>query len=107
MALLDDGGWQGKIWTGAWTDSSGGTYDAVEPSTGDVIGPVGQADPLDVHQAAERAVEAQRAWAATPFDERPRVLRRAGELLEASGDEIKGWLARESGAIQPFGDFQV
>jgi benzaldehyde dehydrogenase (NAD) len=107
MALLEDGAWHGKVWTGSWTDSSGGTYDAVEPSTGNVIAPLGNADPLDVHQAAERAVEAQRAWAAAPFEERARVLRRAGEVLEANADEIKGWLARESGAIQPFGDFQV
>ena len=60
-----------------------------------------------MHTAAVRAVEAQRAWAALPFEERARVLRRAGEVLEANSDEIKGWLARESGAIQPFGDFQV
>src|SRR3712207_8984939 len=31
----------------------------------------------------------------------------SGELLEANAEEIKGWLSRESGAIQPFGDFQV
>ena len=35
------------------------------------------------------------------------MLRRAGDVLMANADEIKGWLARESGAIQPFGDFQV
>src|SRR3954470_17233518 len=107
MALLDDGAWHGKVWTGSWTDGSGGTYDAVEPATSDVIAPVGKATPEDVHAAAERAVEAQRAWAAAPFEERARVLRRAGEILEANAEEIKGWLARESGAIQPFGDFQV
>ena len=54
-----------------------------------------------------RAVEAQRGWAALPFEERAAVLRKAGDVLEAHADEIKGWLARESGAIQPFGDFQV
>src|SRR4051794_35212470 len=107
MALLEDGGWQGKVWTGSWADSRGGTYDAVEPATGDVIAPVGQASPEDVHAAAEKAVEAQRAWAAAPFEERARVLRKAGELLEANADEIKGWLARETGSILPFGDFQV
>jgi benzaldehyde dehydrogenase (NAD) len=107
MGLLDDGAWQGKVWTGAWTDGSGGTYDAVEPATGEVIAPVGKATPEDVHTAAVRAVQAQRAWAAAPFEERARVLRRAGEVLEANAEEIKGWLARESGAIQPFGDFQV
>ena len=107
MGLLDDGAWHGTIWTGAWTDGGGGTYDAVEPATGDVIGPVGRATPEDVVAAAERAVEAQRAWAAAPFEERAAVLRRAGDLLTANAEEIKGWLARESGAIQPFGDFQV
>ena len=34
MALLEDGAWQGKVWTGSWTDASGGTYEAVEPATG-------------------------------------------------------------------------
>ncbi len=43
MALLDDGAWQGKVWTGAWTDGSGGTYDVVEPATGHVVGAVGKA----------------------------------------------------------------
>ena len=28
MALLDDGAWQGKIWSGAWTEGSGETYTA-------------------------------------------------------------------------------
>ncbi|GII24102.1 benzaldehyde dehydrogenase [Planosporangium mesophilum] len=107
MALLDDGTWHGKVWTGSWTDGSGDTYDAVEPATGEVIAPVGKATPEDVHTAAERAVQAQRAWAAAPFEERAAVLRRAGDLLMANAGEIKGWLARESGAIQPFGDFQV
>jgi benzaldehyde dehydrogenase (NAD) len=107
MALLDDGAWQGKIWTGSWTDGSGGTYDAVEPATGDTLGAVGQATPADVTSAAARAVEAQKAWAALPFEQRAAVLRKAGDVLSAHSDEIKGWLARESGAIQPFGDFQV
>ena len=107
MALITDGDWQGKIWTGAWTDGSGGVRDAVEPATGEVIGQLGMATPGDVADAARRAVPAQRAWAATPFEERARVLRRAGELLEANAEEIQDWLARESGAIRPFGDFQV
>src|SRR3712207_2786710 len=107
VALLDDGAWQGKLWTGDWTDGSGGSYDVVEPATGDVVGAVGKATPEDVVAAADRAAEAQRAWAAAPFEDRARVLRRAGEVLEADADEIRGWLARETGAIQPFGDFQV
>ncbi|MCW2697550.1 MAG: Aldehyde dehydrogenase [Modestobacter sp.] len=107
MALLEDGAWRGKVWTGTWTDGSGGTYAAVEPATGAELGDVGKATPADVEKAAARAVEAQRSWAAQPFEQRAAVLRRAGDLLTANADEIKTWLARESGAIQPFGDFQV
>jgi benzaldehyde dehydrogenase (NAD) len=55
MALLDGGAWQGKVWTGAWTDGSGGTYDVVEPATADVVGAVGRATPEDVAAAADRA----------------------------------------------------
>ena len=72
MALLEDGAWQGKVWTGSWTEGSGGTYNAVEPATGETLGEVGKATPEDVHAAAVRAVEAQRAWAALPFEERAR-----------------------------------
>ena len=107
MALLEDGAWRGKVWTGAWADGGGGTYAAVEPATGEELGDVGRATPADVEQAGARAAQAQRGWAALPFEQRAAVLRKAGDLLTAHGAEIRGWLARESGAIQPFGDFQV
>lgn len=107
MTLLDGATWQARVWTGAWTDGSGGTFDVAEPATGDVVGTVGRATPEDVAAAADRAAEAQRSWAALPFEDRARVLRRAAEMLEASADEITGWLARKTGAIQPFGGFQV
>ncbi|MBT0769010.1 benzaldehyde dehydrogenase [Kineosporia sp. J2-2] len=107
MALLDGNSWHGKIWTGRWSDGSGGHHDAVEPATGQVIAAVGRATPGDVADAARRASAAQKDWAATSFEQRAAVLRRAGALLEENADEIKGWLAREAGAIAPFGDFQV
>ncbi|WP_285609899.1 benzaldehyde dehydrogenase [Actinokineospora globicatena] len=107
MALLDDGAWQGKVWTGDWTEASGGTYTAVEPATGESLGEVGKATPADVRAAALRATEAQRAWAAAPYELRAAVLRGAGDLLTLHAEEIKDWLSRESGAIRPFGEFQV
>ncbi len=107
MALLEDGAWHGKVWTGSWTDGSGGTYPAVEPATGAELAEVGRATPDDVQKAGARAAQAQQEWAALPFEQRAAVLRRAGDLLTEHAEEIKGWLARESGAIQPFGDFQV
>ncbi|MCA2215039.1 aldehyde dehydrogenase family protein [Jidongwangia harbinensis] len=107
MALLDDDAWQGRIWTGSWTGGGGGTYPVREPATGATLGTAGRAAPADVAAAAERGARAQRAWAAAPFEQRATVLRRAGDLLLAHAAEIKGWLSRESGAIAPFGDFQV
>ena len=35
------------------------------------------------------------------------MLRRAGDLWHANAEEITGWLMRETGAIGPFGGFQI
>jgi benzaldehyde dehydrogenase (NAD) len=106
MALLGSD-WQGRIFSGGWVDSTGGTRDVVSPSTGEVIGSIGMASPDDVARASAAAVEAQRAWAAAPYNERAAVLRRAGDLWHANADEITDWLMRETGAIGPFGGFQI
>ena len=81
MGLLDDGAWQGKLWTGEWTDGSGGTYSAVEPATGETSARSARRPRRTCTPPPLRAVEAQRAWAALPFEERAAVLRRAGDLL--------------------------
>lgn len=107
MTLLNNSGWSGKLWTGEWSASSGGTYESREPATGLLLGSVGRADVSDVDAAAETAFAAQKAWAATSFEQRAAVLRRAGDLLMANADELKEWLARETGSILPFADFQV
>src|SRR3954464_628920 len=99
MSLLEDGAWHGKVWTGSWTDGSGGTYTAVEPATGAELGEVGRATPADVEKAGLRAPRARGEWAALPFEQRAAVLRRAGDLLTEHAEEVKDWLARESGAI--------
>ncbi|OPC80013.1 benzaldehyde dehydrogenase [Embleya scabrispora] len=97
--LLADGTWTGKIFDGRWTSGSGGTYEAVEPATGNVLGVVGAADPADVARAASAAAAAQGDWAARPYDERAAVLRRAGLLFERHAEEIRGLLVRESGSV--------
>ena len=60
-----------------------------------------------MHKAAESAAQAQREWAALPYDRRAAVLRRAGQLFVEHEDEIHDWLVRESGAIRPFAGFQT
>ncbi|WP_409464247.1 aldehyde dehydrogenase family protein [Amycolatopsis sp. GA6-003] len=106
MTLLGTG-WQGRIFSGGWIPGAGGEYDAVEPATGNTLAKVGAAAPEDVAKAAAAAREAQREWAAQPYDARARVLRRAARLFEDHGDEIDEWLVRESGATRAFAKFQT
>src|SRR4051794_27577451 len=107
MSLLDGSAWQGKVYSGGWTDGAGEPYPVVSPSTGEQLATMGRATAADVSRAAALAREAQRAWAAAPYNERAAVLRRAGDLWHANADEITGWLMRETGAIGPFGGFQI
>ncbi|WP_250009315.1 aldehyde dehydrogenase family protein [Actinoplanes sp. M2I2] len=101
MGLLDDESiWRSKIFTGEWT-STGKTTQATEPATGDVLGEVGTASAEVLSGCAEQAAAAGRRWAATPFQERAAVLRRAAELFEQHRDEITGWLTREAGKAAP------
>ena len=108
MTFLDRARWEGKLFTtGGWVAGSGGEYDAVEPATGATLARVGAASADDVHKAAESAAQAQREWAALPYDRRAAVMRRAGQLFVEHEDEIHEWLVRESGAIRPFAGFQT
>jgi benzaldehyde dehydrogenase (NAD) len=107
MGFLDQSPWPGQIYSGGWVPGSGGTYDAVEPATGNTLGTVGLAGVEDVARAAKLAAEAQPAWAALTYDRRAAVLRRAGDLFIEHQDEIHEWLIRESGAIRPFAQFQT
>ena len=102
MTLLDDGTWTGRLFSGGWVTAEGGDAAVVEPATGEVLGRIGLADAGDVAAATSRAAAAQRAWAATSFEERAGVLRRAGALWEGEhAAEVERWIVRETGAIPP------
>ena len=100
-ALLGGNTWQGKIFDGAWRAGSGGTQQVKEPATGDTLGEVGVAHAEDAYTAAKSAAKAQREWAATTPRERAAVLRKAGLLFEEHKHEIREWIIREAGSIQP------
>jgi len=105
--LMDPQVWTGKIFNGDWIPSSAGDYNVVEPATGATLGVMGVAGVDDVHRAAERAAEAQRAWASAPFATRAGVLRRAGELWEQHAAEVIDWIVRESGSTIPKSGFEI
>lgn len=101
MTLLDTTRWHGMIYSAGWMTAAGGDAPVIEPATGETIGRVGRADARDVARAAERAAVAQRSWAATSYEERAAVLRRAGRLWEEHAAEVGDWIVREAGSIPP------
>jgi benzaldehyde dehydrogenase (NAD) len=101
MTLLDTGTWDGLVFSDGWTQAGGGDAPVVEPATGKELARIGTAGADDVDRAARRAAEAQREWAATSFEERAAVVRRAAALFEEHAAEIEGWIVRETGAVPP------
>jgi benzaldehyde dehydrogenase (NAD) len=101
VTLLDAGSWTGMIYSGGWQKSAGGTSPVMEPATGSELGTVGLGSAEDIDSAVARAASAQPAWAATNFEERAAVLRRAGALWEEHAAEVEDWLVREAGSIPP------
>jgi benzaldehyde dehydrogenase (NAD) len=107
MSFLDPKAWDGQVYSGGWTASKGGTAAIIEPATGEQLGTTGVAGPEDVSAAAAAAATAQREWAATSFEERAAVLRRAGATIEANAEELQRWVTRETGAVPGLAGFAV
>ena len=69
----------------------GGTFESVDPSTGDAIARVAQAGPEDVDaavRAAAAAFEHGSPWRKLPAPERARLLHRLADLIEENGQEL-------------------
>jgi benzaldehyde dehydrogenase (NAD) len=107
VTLLDSSIWQGKIFSGGWTEAGGGDATTTEPATGAELGRIGIASVADVAAATARAAAAQPAWAATPYTQRAAILRKAGDIWLAHAEEIEGWNIRESGKILPAAQFET
>jgi benzaldehyde dehydrogenase (NAD) len=83
----------------SWRPGTGEPREIREPASGRPLLTLAQSTPGDVAEAARRAKAAQPAWAATSYDERARILRRAAEIYEAHRPEFGGWTQRETGAV--------
>ena len=101
MTLLDPQRWAGRSYDGTWFRPLGGDHRVVEPATGAELCTVGLANTEDVRRAGARAAEAQRGWARSSYEQRARVLRRAGDLWEEHAADVHEWLVREAGSIPP------
>ncbi len=74
-----------------------GSFQSVDPATGDVLASHPEHDARAVADAVVRAAEAAHIWAATPVAERAAVLRRAAALLRSDADALALLAAREMG----------
>ncbi|HXY85457.1 MAG TPA: aldehyde dehydrogenase family protein [Gaiellaceae bacterium] len=93
---------------GEWVDaSSGGTFDDLDPFTGDVVAKIAAGTGDDARRAIDAAAEAFPAWAAAPPAERQAVFLKAADILESRADEVAGWLERETGCTVGFAMFQL
>ena len=99
--------WQGKIFSGRWSNSSGGQYQVIEPATETALASVGMADSEDVSKSASSARAAQKLWANRAPQERAAILRRAAELFGQYQNEIVRWLVREGGGTRGKSEFEV
>ncbi len=82
---------------GAWRDGSAGTFEVIDPSTGDVLASVARAGLDDLDAAIDAAAAAQPGWAARPPRERGEVLRRAYELMIERSEDIAMLMSLEMG----------
>jgi acyl-CoA reductase-like NAD-dependent aldehyde dehydrogenase len=93
---------------GEWVDASGGgTFDDLDPFTGDVVARVAAGAREDAQRAVEAATSAFPAWSQAPPAERQRIFLKAADVLESRQDEVVSWLARETGATFGFAMFQM
>ena len=99
--------WTGKIYSGGWRQSEGGTQPVNEPATGARLAEVGVAWPRDVARAGALAARAQRDWAAVTPAERAEVLLRAAQGLRDHSGAIREWIVRESGGVPAKGDYEI
>ena len=93
---------------GAWADASkGGTFEDLDPFTGDVVALVPAGGREDAARAIEAAAAAFPEWSQSLPAQRQAVFLKAADILESRRDEVVGLLARETGASFGFAMFQM
>lgn len=97
MAAIATKGWL-EAFLEDWRPGTGAPIEDREPATGRLLATIPGSTPEDVARAAQAARDAQSAWAATNYQERAKVMRRAAEIYDAHHEEFGTWTQRETGA---------
>jgi len=91
---------------GEWTPASGGgTFERMDPFTGEAVTVAAAAGREDARRAVEAAAAAFPGWAATPPAERRALLSRAADILMGRAPEIAGIMTEEVGGTFGWGMF--
>ncbi len=102
-----DADWDAMFVDGEWRRAADrDRTDVTNPATGEVITQVPEALEPDVDEAYEAAVEAQREWANTSPAERAKVVREAARLLDEHAEDVREWIAVETGGTKPKQDIE-
>lgn len=85
------------------------TVALINPSTGVTEETFARVDDADRDALLTRAVTAQRAWCATPLEERAAVLRRTAALYRERADDLAALIGREMGKLrrQGLGELRI
>ena len=93
--------WGSELLDDEWVAATGPVLSVREPATGNELGQLRGGSVQDVETAVAQARAAQPSWAATSYEERAAVLRRAGDLFAGRAAEIETWIVREAGSVAP------
>jgi len=98
LAAVNDG-----AATGPFLSTSGPLLDSVNPSTGDVLAQVRQAQAADLERVTQAAVDAFASWRTVPAPQRGEVVRQIGEALREHKQALGTLVSLECGKILPEG----
>src|SRR5258705_374182 len=87
--------------------SNGGTFDRLNPVTGDIASRAAAAQIADAKRAADTAAAAFPAWSATGPNARRAILLKAADLLSSKAGNFVEWRAAETGATAGWAGFNV
>jgi aldehyde dehydrogenase (NAD+) len=105
--LSIDANWDWQYIGGEWRHAKERERIEVEnPVTREHITDVPAGSVEDVNDAYDAATSAQTEWAQTPPQERARILRRVGDLMEENEEAIREILAVEGGSTVPKQDIE-
>ncbi|WLS10915.1 NAD-dependent succinate-semialdehyde dehydrogenase (plasmid) [Shinella sumterensis] len=92
--LLRDAGYVDGKWI---SDSAAGTFDVLNPATGETLATLPEMGAAETKAAIDAAYRVQPAWAARPAKERSILLRKWFDLMIAHADELAAILTAEMG----------